>query len=140
MNKNLLPQTKEKGLWSKGKEEMNKFYRVKLSRSTNIKTFVFGLFATLIVILPFALILYQYVELKWYRPQTMILFMSVAWVLLMLCNGLSNYFTVKMAKGYNKEMSDLQDIDENAILFYQSLNIGFGVFVLIVLLFFGVMG
>jgi hypothetical protein len=55
----------------------------------------------------------------------------------MISNGLSNFFTVKLAKCYARDMLELQAIDEYAILFYQCLNIGFGIFILAILLFFG---
>ena len=129
-----------KSLWSRGKEEMKLFYNIKLKRSTNIKTFIFGLVVTALLVFPFAVLLFQMVTLNWYKPETILIFLAIAWGLLMLCNGLSNFFTVKLAKCYARDMDELQAIDEYAILFYQSLNIGFGIFVLIVLIFYGMMG
>ena len=55
----------------------------------------------------------------------------------MLFNGLSNYFTVKLAQAYNKDMDSLQEIKAKYIFYYQILNIGFGIFSLIVIIFFG---
>ncbi len=128
-----------KNLWSKGKEETKKFYEIRLKRSTNIITFIFGLIVTVILIFPFAALLLEILEINWYRPQAIIAFLSFAWGLLMISNGLSNFFTVKLAKCYARDMIELQAIDENAILFYQCLNIGFGVFILAILIFFGMM-
>ena len=68
----------------------------------------------------------------------MVIFLAVAWGLLMVANGLSNFFTVKLCKIMEKEMNDLQEINEYAILLYQTFNIGFGLFIFAVLLFFGV--
>ncbi|HPL55134.1 MAG TPA: hypothetical protein PLH44_01235 [Bacilli bacterium] len=126
-----------KNLWSKGKEETKKFYEIKLNRSTNIITFIFGLVVTVIIIFPFAALLLEILEINWYKPQAIITFLSFAWGLLMISNGLSNFFTVKLAKCYARDMLELQAIDEYAILFYQCLNIGFGIFILVILLFFG---
>ncbi|HOE06757.1 MAG TPA: hypothetical protein PLQ99_03580 [Bacilli bacterium] len=126
-----------KNLWSKGKEETKKFYEIKLNRSTNIITFIFGLVVTVIIIFPFAALLLEILEINWYKPQAIITFLSFAWGLLMISNGLSNFFTVKLAKCYARDMLELQAIDEYAILFYQCLNIGFGIFILAILLFFG---
>ena len=53
-------------------------------------------------------------------------------------NGLSNFFTVRMCKAMLPDMKDLQSIDEYLILLYQTFNIGFGVFIFIILMFFGV--
>lgn len=126
-------------LWSRGKEHTKKFYDIKLNRSTNIITFLFGLVVTVIIIFPFAALLLGVLEMNWYKPQAIIFFLSIAWGLLMLSNGLSNFFTVKLAKCYARDMFELQAIDENAILFYQCLNIGFGAFTLGILIFFGVL-
>ena len=38
----------------KRKEETKKFYEIKLNRSTNIITFIFGLVVAVIIIFPFA--------------------------------------------------------------------------------------
>ncbi|MDD3348574.1 MAG: hypothetical protein RBR48_06010 [Bacilli bacterium] len=126
-------------LWSRGKEETKKFYDIKLKRSTNIITFIFGLITTVIIIFPFAALLLEVLEMNWYKPQSMVAFLSLAWGLLMISNGLSNFFTVKLAKCYARDMLELQAIDENAILFYQCLNIGFGIFILAILIFFGIL-
>lgn len=126
-----------KSFWLKGKEETKKFYEIKLKRSTNIITFIFGLVITVILIFPIAALLLEVLEMNWYKPQAMIAFLSFAWGLLMISNGLSNFFTVKLAKCYARDMLELQAIDENAILFYQCLNIGFGIFILAILIFFG---
>ncbi len=126
-----------KSFWSKGKEETKKFYEIRLKRSTNIITFIFGLVITVILIFPIAALLLEVLEMNWYKPQAMIAFLSFAWGLLMISNGLSNFFTVKLAKCYARDMLELQAIDENAILFYQCLNIGFGIFILAILIFFG---
>lgn len=126
-------------LWSRGKEETKKFYDIRLKRSTNIITFIFGLITTVIIIFPFAALLLEVLEMNWYKPQSMVAFLSLAWGLLMISNGLSNFFTVKLAKCYARDMLELQAIDENAILFYQCLNIGFGIFILAILIFFGIL-
>ena len=53
-----------KNLWSKGKEETKKFYEIKLNRSTNIITFIFGLVVTVIIIFPFAALLLEILEIN----------------------------------------------------------------------------
>ena len=50
-------KNKDISIWRKGKQDIKKFYEVKFKKSTNIKTFLFGLLLTLICVLPFALLL-----------------------------------------------------------------------------------
>lgn len=128
----------KKSAWSKGKEAMKAFYKIKLSKKTNVITFLVGILFTALLILPFAILLFEFIELYWYNPRTMVTFLAFAWGLLMICNGLSNFFTVRMCKSMLPDMKDLQSIDEYLILLYQTFNIGFGVFIFIILMFFGV--
>ena len=128
----------KKSFWRIGKEDNKKFNRIKLGRKTGVLTFLLGILFTAILVLPIAIFTFEAVELYWYNEKTMVIFLAIAWGLLMLCNGFSNYVTVKMAKAINRDMSDLQEVNEFAIFFYQSTNIGFGLFILAVLIFFGV--
>ena len=59
--------------------------------------------------------------------------------MLLICNGLSNYFSIKLAKLYYKENPKLQNIDEMAVMFYETLNPGFIIFsfMVLIVLFFG---
>ena len=63
------------------------------------------------------------------------LFIIIAWVLLWLCNGVSNYFTIKLAKLYFKEDPKLNSVDEIAVLYYETLNPGFIIFTFFILIF-----
>lgn len=136
-NLNLKPVNKP-NLWKKGKRQQKIFYDINLKRSTSMKTFIFGLLITAIIALPFALALYQYLDVYKWNVQAFRIFLLIAWVLILLVNGLSNFFTVKLAKAYNPEMDNLMELDEYAILFYQTLNPGFAIFVLILFIVFGV--
>ena len=128
----------KKSLWRRGKEANKIFYKIKFNKKTNILSFLLGILFTAIIILPFAVLLFELVELYWYNEKTMVIFLAIAWGLLMVCNGLSNFFTVKICKAAVPDMTDLQDINEYEILFYQTFNIGFGIFIFAILLFFGV--
>lgn len=123
-------------LWRKGKQDIKKFYDVKFKRSTNIKTFLFGIIMTALIILPFALILVQVFQAYIYHLNLCLLLIIIGWVLIWLCNGLSNLFTIKLAKIYFKEDPKLQAVDEYAVFFYETLNPGFIIFSLVVILFF----
>ncbi len=123
-------------LWRKGKQDIKKFYDVKFKRSTNIKTFLFGIIMTALIILPFALILVQVFQAYIYHLNLCLLLIIIGWVLIWLCNGLSNLFTIKLAKIYFKEDPKLQAVDEYAVFFYETLNPGFIIFSLVVVLFF----
>lgn len=128
-------ENKNISLWKKGKQDIKKFYDVKLKRSTNIKTFLFGVLLTIICILPFALLLIQFFKAYVYNLNLVLLFALIAWVMLWVCNGVSNYFTIKLAKLYFSEDPKLNSVDEIAVLFYETLNPGFIIFTLFILVF-----
>ena len=128
----------KKSLWKQGKEDSKKYNKIRLGRKVGLTSFFLGLVLTAIMVIPLACITFEVVELYWYNSRTMVIFLAIAWGLIMLCNGMSNYISVRIAKVMNKDMTNLQEINEFAILFYQSLNLGFGLFIFGVLLFFGV--
>lgn len=136
-NKELKPVNKP-SLWKKGRKQQKLYYDINLRRSTSMKTFVFGLLITVIIAIPVALALYQYLDVYKWNAGAFRIFLLMAWILILLVNGLSNFFTIVLAKSYNPEMDNLMDIDEYAILFYQTFNPGFAIFVLILFIVFGV--
>lgn len=123
-------------LWRKGKQDIKKYYEVKLKKSTSIKTFLFGILLTVILILPIALLLLQFFKAYIYNLNIVLFVVILALVLLWFCNGLSNYFTIKLTKIYFKEDNKLQGIDEVAVLFYETLNPGFILFTFFILFIF----
>ena len=129
---------KEKSLWRVGKDDYKKFMSIRLSRKTNILSFLLGILFTAIIILPYTFLIFQIVELFWFSRQTLILFLSIAWGLIMIANGLSNYITIKIVKAYDKDLTDIQSLDDKAIWFYHTLNPGFGLFILVIMIFFWV--
>ena len=126
----------QKSLWRTGKDDYKKLMKVKLSKKSNFWSFFLGIIFTAIVVFPMACVVFQVIELYWFSRQTIILFLSIAWALLMFANGLSNYITIKMIKAYDTDLTDVQVLDDKAIWFYQTLNPGFGLFMLIVMVFF----
>lgn len=128
--------------WRKGRQNIKAFYDVKLKRSTNIKTFLFGILLTFLIIFPFALVLIQFYKAYVYNLNLSMLFLVIGWVMIWLCNGLSNYYTIKLAKLYFKEDTKLQAIDEYSVFVYETFNPGFIIFTLffVIILFFGLMG
>lgn len=133
MNNELKPQL---NLWSYGKKEFKRFMSIKLKRKTSILSFLYGILLTAIPILPIAWALFELVEVYWFASSTVYIFLTVAWVLFMFANGLSNYLTIRILKEKEKDMDDLQSINDKAVFFYQTFNIGFGIFILIILVFF----
>ena len=129
---------RDKSLWRTGKDDHKKFMSIRLSRKTNIVSFLLGILFTAIIILPSTFIVFQVVEIYWFSRRALVLFLSIAWGLLMIANGLSNYITIKIVKAYNTDLVDIQALDDKAIWFYHTLNPGFGVFMLIVMIFFWV--
>lgn len=138
MDKNELKPVNKPNLWKKGKNHQKLYLNINLRKSTSMKTFAFGMVITIILVLPIALALYQYLNVYKWNVNAFRIFLLMAWVLILLVNGISNYFTVLLAKAYNPEMENLMDIDEYAILFYQTLNPGFAIVVLILFLIFGI--
>ena len=124
------------GLWTFGKKEYKRFMNIKIKRKTSILSFLYGILLTAIPILPIAWFLFELVEIFWFQPSTVYIFLTIAWVLFMFANGLSNYLKIRILKVKEKDMSDLQSINDKAVFFYQSLNIGFGIFILAILVFF----
>lgn len=124
------------GLWTFGKKEYKRFMNIKIKRKTSILSFLYGILLTAIPILPIAWFLFELAEIFWFQPSTVYIFLTIAWVLFMFANGLSNYLTIRILKVKEKDMSDLQSINDKAVFFYQSLNIGFGIFILAILVFF----
>ena len=110
-----------------GKKQYKKFVEIKLKKKTNIVSFLLGILFTAIIVFPFAFLLFKIIELYWFKSSTVLIFLCIAWGLLMLCNGLSSYITVKIVQAYETDMTDIQQIDAKAIFFSQTLNIGFGI-------------
>lgn len=121
-------------LWRKGKQDIKKFYDVKFNKSTNIKTLVFGILLTAVIIIPFATLLVQFFQAYYYNLNTCLVIMLLGWIMLWICNGLSNYFSIKLAKLYYKENPKLQSVDEWSVFFYETLNPGFIIFTFFVLI------
>ena len=130
--------SKEKSLWRTGRDDHKKFMKIRLSRKTNVVSFLMGILLTAIISLPYTFIIFQIVELYWFSRRTLILFLAIAWGLLMIANGLSNYITIRIIKAYNKDLTDIQSLDDKAMWFYHTLNPGFGIFILLVMIFFWV--
>ena len=129
----------EKSYWRLGKEQYREFCEIKLKKGTTAKSIFFGLILTALIVIPFAIFVFQFVDLYWYNnPDTMYLFLGIAFALFMVCNGLSNYISVKAVKLTIKDMDNLQNIDEKAVFYYQFLNPWFALFILVVLIYFAV--
>lgn len=126
---------KNVSLWRKGKQDIKKYYDIKFKKSTNIKTLVFGMLITAIIIIPFALILMQLYKAYVYHLSFCMIILLIGWVMLWICNGLSNLFTIKLSKLYYKENPKLEAIDEVAVFFYETLNPGFMIFTFIIIMF-----
>lgn len=127
-------------LWKQGKVDIVKYYELKMKRSTNIKSFLFGILLTLLVLLPFLLVLIQVFKVYVYNMTFRFIILGLAWIMLMFANGLSNYFMVKLSKLYYPENPNLMILNTKAILIYESFNIGFGIFTIVAIFIFGVMG
>jgi hypothetical protein len=65
--------------------------------------------------------------------------LGIAWIMLMIANGLSNYFMVKLAKLYYPQNPNLTELNTKAIFIYETLNIGFGIFTIVAIILFGIL-
>ncbi len=125
-----------KSLYRIGKDDYKAFMNIRFSKKSNFVSFFFGILFAAIIIFPFACVIFELVELYWFTRKSLVIFLTLAWLLLMIANGLSNYITIKMMKAYNNEMKDLMQLDDKAIWFYQTLNPGFGITMLAIMIIF----
>ena len=116
-----------------GKEQYKLFGNYNVKKITFLKTTFQGILATLFCILPILLILIQFFSVYYYNPSFKLFLIVLAWALLLLCNGLSNYFTVKFTKNLILDDPKLQAIDEKAIFYYTTFSIGYIIFTLVIL-------
>ncbi|HHU55311.1 MAG TPA: hypothetical protein GXZ48_01275 [Acholeplasmataceae bacterium] len=126
-------------MWKKGKLEIQKYYNLKLNKKNDLKSLIFGMILTLLVILPFLLILIQLYNIFYYHLTIRDVLLIISWFMLLLANGLSNLFMVKLAKSYYPDYTALQEIDDTAIFIYETFNIGFAIFTLILIIMFRVL-
>jgi len=134
MNNQLNEKTPN--FWTRGKRETKKFYQIELRGSVNIKSFIFGLLLAVAVILPGAIMLFQYLMIYGYRG-VFEFYLLLSWFGLLLFNGLSNYFTVKIAQAYEPDNARLQAISAKHVFLYNLLSIGFAILSLFILIFVG---
>lgn len=127
-------------LWKQGKKDISRYYELKMKKSTDFKSLLFGIILTLIVVLPFLLILIQFFKVYLYNITIRFIILIISWILLMICNGLSNYFMIKLSKLYYPQNPNLMVLNNKAIFVYESLNIGFGFFTILIIFVFGVLG
>ena len=118
-----------------GKEQYKKFGNYNVKKTTFLKTTIQGILMTLICILPFLLIMIQFFSVYFYNPGVKLFLIVLAWAMLLICNGLSNYFTVIFTKNLISDDIKLQEIDEKAILFYTTFSIGYIIFTLFLMAF-----
>jgi len=132
-----LDQEKEAkmGMWRYGKKQYKEFTNYHVKKSTFIKTTLFGIVLSLIILSPFIAILITLYKVFGYNPSLKILVFTLVWVLLLFYNGLNNYFTVQCTKRYISDDEKLQKFDAKAIMFYNILNPLFMVFSFIIIIF-----
>ncbi|HNZ50708.1 MAG TPA: hypothetical protein PK087_05100 [Bacilli bacterium] len=129
-----MDNQKQPNFWLRGKRETKKFYEIRLNRSTSIATFIFGFLLAAVIVLPIGILIYQFLVIFGYNLAVFGLYLTLIWLALMFFNGLSNYLTVKIAQASVKDMLNLQAIEAGYIFWYQLLNIGFGLFSLIIII------
>ncbi|MCR5422800.1 MAG: hypothetical protein K6E74_04105 [Bacilli bacterium] len=121
-------EEKKMGLWRFGKKQYKDFTNYHVKKTTFIKTTIFGIIAALLVLVPFILLLVTFYKVYGYNPRIKILIVTLAWVLILIYNGLTNYYTVQCTKCYISDDEKLQSFDARAIAFYNVLNPWFMIF------------
>lgn len=124
----------EQSLWKIGKQETKKFEEINLKGFKSTLAFLLSLVFTVIIILPIAILIYQLIILYSYHPYIFPLILIFAWLALLFCNGLSNLITLELSKSYYPNNSKLQNINSKALFVYQSLNIGYAVWMIIMII------
>ena len=119
-----------------GKQQYKKFGEYNVKKTTFLKTTFQGIFMTIFCIFPILLIMIQFFAMYFYNPSVKLFLITLAWVMLLVCNGLSNYFTVKFTKNLILDDPKLQEIDEKAIFLYTTFSPGYIVFTLVILVIF----
>ncbi len=123
------------GIWRYGKKQYKDFTNYHVKKTTFIKTTIFGIIISLIVLTPIILILINLYKTFGYNPSWKIFIFTLVWVLLLFYNGLNNYFTVQCTKRYISDDEKLQKFDAKAIMFYNILNPLFMIFSFLIIIF-----
>lgn len=133
-NQNSNSSNQNLSLWRRGKNDYRAFTEYNVKKWTFIKTTLLGMFITLLCILPVLFLIVQLFKVFVYNPSIKIFLLVCSWALLLVCNGLSNYFTVILTKNSITDDEKLQKFNERAICFYQTFNFGFIIFTFLILI------
>lgn len=123
----------KQNLWKKGREDYKTFSDIPLKGFNSTLAFLLSLVLTIITVLPLIILIYQLYFILGYHRLLLRLLIIISWLMLLFCNGLSNYFTLELTKHYYPNEPKLQKLSSKAIFVYQSLNIGFAVATFIIL-------
>ena len=121
-------------IFQRGKLQLANFYNIKLKRSSNFLSLFFGFVGSIIIIFPAGLLLQQMIVIYGYNPVILIVFLLLIWFCLLIFNGLSNYLIILIAKSLEKELADLQRIDEKPVFIAQAANLGFAIVSLVIII------
>ena len=128
-------EEKKMSLWKFGKKQFKEFTNYHVKKSTFIKTTIFGILLSILVLLPVIFLIITFYKVFAYNPKLKVLTFTIIWIVLLIYNGLSNYFTVQSTKNYILDDEKLQKFDARAIAFYNILNPLFMIFSFIVIMF-----
>lgn len=124
-----------KKLWIQGRKDYKEFANMSLKGYKSSLAFIFSLVLTILTVLPVALVIYQLYSVFFYHRPILNTLIGLSWLLLLLCNGLSNYFTLEISKCYYHYETKLQKLSSKGVFVYQTFNIGFAVATFVILLF-----
>lgn len=124
----------EQSLWKLGKQETKRFEEITLKGFKGTLAFLLSLVFTIIAVLPVAILIYQLIVVYSYHPYIFPLILIFSWLTLLFCNGLSNLITLELSKAYYPDNSKLQNINSKALFVYQSLNIGYAIWMIVMII------
>lgn len=116
--------------WKRGRADSKQFRRLKFQRKLDWGAFFLSILLTVVIVAPVAAAFALTFALFSYSHIAVAVLLVIAWLLLLGCNGISNYLNVRLVKLYYPEDVLLAEIDEKAVGFYHFASLGFAIFTL----------
>lgn len=126
-------------LRSTGKDNMKKYYEIKMKKLADWLMLFESLLLTLLIFVPIILMYIQLFYVYGHNVIAIIIISAIGWILLMLLNGVSNAFQIAIAKANYKDNKVAQSLNPLAVFIYQATNIGFAIFTFIIIFVFLIM-
>lgn len=120
-------------LRSLGKENMKKYYEIRMKKLADWRLLFESILLTLVIMLPIILMYIQLFYIYGHNVYNIIIIAIIGWILLMLLNGISNALQISFAKAVYTDSKIAQELNPKAVFIYQITNIGFAIFTFIII-------